>query len=225
MTDALFADNDIALKACVYGFDETIIALFTGNLTVCVLGTAQYVLRKRVRDKRKVTNTASASKSLEAFLATASVVEPTEDDINTAADIEVAAQQIGVPLDSGESLLLALLIAHSSSRLVTGDKRAILALESLVATLSILESAAGRIGCLEQLMLLLVHKLGAQSIRKGICAEPLADKALSICFSCSSPDGFSEENVAAGLKSYINSLQSQAPQMLCSDPDLSAWIS
>jgi hypothetical protein len=70
----------------------------------------------------------------------------------------------------------------------------------------------GRVICLEQLILKLIEVKGFEFVRDRILPMVSCDKSLQICFGVSSP--VTEENVIAGLNSYINDIRQQTPNLL-----------
>src|SRR6185503_5833439 len=122
---------------------------------------------------------------LEQFIAEAIVVEPIDEEQKFAAALELLAQREGLPFDTGESQLCAVLITRAVPQLLTGDKRAIAALARLLDLEDRLEPARGRVRCLEQLVRLLIDRAGIDHVRIAVCAEPSVDRALAMCFSCS----------------------------------------
>jgi hypothetical protein len=130
-----------------------------------------------------------------------------------AADFELAAQRAAVALDSGESQLCAVLITRALPLLFTGDKRAICALEHLFDRDARLNALAGKVKCLEQLVLQPMSADNYCQFRIAICGHPGTDKTMSICFSCRVEEA-TLEGTTAGLKSYINDLRSQANRIL-----------
>jgi hypothetical protein len=97
--------------------------------------------------------------------------------------------------------------------LVTGDKRAIAALERLLALRHEIRGLAGKLVCLEQLVRRLLAEGTGAVIRAAICGEPSVDKALSFCFSCTNPT-MAPESWIEGLTSYINDVRRAAPTLM-----------
>jgi hypothetical protein len=89
-------DNDILLKVACYGLFEGIFP----DARVGVLGAAKYVLRNVIQTKNLTENPESAISSLESFIFSAEVVEPTEQEQSFAADLESHALDLGLNLDS-----------------------------------------------------------------------------------------------------------------------------
>jgi hypothetical protein len=70
----------------------------------------------------------------------------------------------------------------------------------------------GRVICLEQIILKLIEVKGFVFVRDRVVPMVSCDKSLQICFGYSI--SASEENVVAGLNSYINDVRQQAPNLL-----------
>ena len=157
-------------------------------------------------------------------MAAADAVEPDDGEIMLAAEIQETAQRANLPLDGGESQLAAMAMRRVGSTLLTGDKRAVAALEQVAAALNLLAQAAGTVLCLEQAMASLTRAYGAAPIRAKVCADPAADATLSICFGCHSASGFREAEIWASLASYIADLRSHAPTILRTGDDASCLL-
>jgi len=220
MPDCILLDNDVVLKACSYRLHVELLDITTvGGTLPCILEVAQFTLRDLVKRSKKLNDKAAVGAALDIFLGAIERVEPTEAEVELAADFEQLAQELSLELDSGESQLFAILLCRECRALLTGDKRAIAALEKISPP-----EGYGRISCIEQLATSLVSALDYDVLRKKICSEPSTDKALSICFSCSA-DTASSENTLAGLSSYINNIRHSAPNVLSPGDDLSAVLS
>lgn len=204
-------DNDVVLKVAAYGLRA---ALWPrGGREIGILAAARFVVASHIargpgRDK------ARAAEELEALLSDASVLEPTEAEIEFAAEIELAAQRARVPLDPGESQLSAIVLVRTMADLQTGDKRAISGLERLLDDFTRLAPLCGRVHSLEQVVRgALDDGPGFQLIGDAICAEPDLDKTLSICFGCYGSRTTSAETFDR-LRAYIDELRSKAPRVL-----------
>jgi hypothetical protein len=183
---------------------------FTNDLGI--LGAAPFVVRKKIQ-KSAISKGTKAINELNAFLATAVIVEPTDNEQAMAADFELEAQRAGVPLDTGESQLCAVLIVRTLPFLLTGDKRAIQAIEQLLDVDTRLRLVCGKVTSLEQIFLRALSEANQSAYRTAVCSEPNVDKTLTICFSCKSEHA-TPEGVREGLRSYINDLRSQSGQVL-----------
>lgn len=207
-------DNDVLFKgACYRLLSEFVSAIPCDTKATGVLGSAQFVLRRRIRMARLRSNVSEPLRCLMQFLADAQILEPTDGELQMAANLELMAQTLRVNLDSGESQLSAVLVTRNLPVLLTGDKRAIQAIEILLDADARLQAACGRIKCLEQIVKTLLSDATPTTLRAAICGEPDVDKALSICFSCKNPDA-GPDSFLEGLTSYINSLRASARRVL-----------
>jgi hypothetical protein len=208
-------DNDILIKGACYGLLNGLVApAEVVEARIGILGAARFVVPKQIRRKAPQRGVAAAVSTFEEFLQRSQLLEPTTAEQAMAADLELAAQISGLNLDAGESQLCAIVTLRSVPLLLTGDKRAIRAIESLLGSDNRLGALRQRVKCLEQLVLDLLTALGSTAtLRPTICAESHIDKALTICFGCHSPD-ITPQEAELGLQSYIDDLRRDAPQIL-----------
>jgi hypothetical protein len=222
MHELILIDNDIALKLCAYACAGDLIGLdFGKDRRLAMLRVAQYTIERRVKKAKGIRNGDILREQWSVLSAPMDWVEPTADEIELAAELEEQAIRLSVELDSGESQLFAILVYRVSPLLLTGDKRAIHALESIGRSLP-----TERIACLEQVIFTLLQKVGVELLHTRICCEPGVDRTLSIVFACHgkrSPD--SNASIEEGLTSYVISVQKSAPTMLLRTTDLSAIVS
>jgi hypothetical protein len=204
-------DNDVLLKGACYGLLDQLIT--SPYRPAGVLGAALFVVSRRIAKTAFRKNSEIARAGFEAFLLESIVLEPTDDEQTMAADFELAAQRAGVPLDAGESQLCAILVRRVVPVLITGDKRAIRAIELLLDSEPRLCELCGRIRCLEQLVRGALTRDTSSHLRDAICAEPAVDKALAICFSCTNETG-TYDSFVEGLDSYIAALTGEAKRVL-----------
>lgn len=210
----LLMDVDVVIKLAAYDLLEA--TEHPGCETGCsgrrgVTATTRFVAAKRLT--RKAADPAGATARLAAFLDAADELEPTPEEVRLAADIEARAASAGLELDTGESQLFAIAITREEPAVLTGDKRAVAAAETLIAPVSKLALLAARVACLEQATVLAVKRLGALPVRSLVLAEPGMDTAINICFQFTNPavDAAFEPT---GLLSYINSVRAAAPTLL-----------
>jgi hypothetical protein len=207
-------DNDVLLKSGVYDLLEVLLtALPEIGEAVGVLGAARYVLSDALMRRRKTLAPDLILARLVTFIEANEILEPTREEQELAAEFESLAQMTGLALDTGESQLCAILIVRHVPLLITGDKRAIIALENLLNSHVSMAALIGRVRCFEQLIKLSLNAHSGPTIWTSICAHRDIDKALSICFSCASGNT-DLDSVHMGLESYINALKAEAPQIL-----------
>ncbi len=222
--DLILIDNDVVLKACRLALAPDLIALLEPRGQAAILGSARFVLHNRLARRKDVADRASATAALDGLLLAVPAVEPVDGEVMLAAQFEELAQTLGLALEGGESLLFSILVLRPAALLATGDKRAIAAAEAVLARLSAaMGPAIGKVACLEQVVAALLGVLGPEALRRRVCADPEADKALAICFGCGSPS-FSGADAAQGLGSYVGAVRCSAPTLLLPSGDLSAFL-
>lgn len=127
-------------------------------------------------------------------------------------DAEVVARLQSIAgLDAGEIALIAMLCSDPQSILVTGDKRALRALAASGLE-DIVERVAGRIACLEQVVLSALGHLGVRTLATSI--EPHRDLDVAVRCAVPLPPYAVELEVRKGLLSYIEDLRQDVPSLL-----------
>ena len=218
MLESILLDNDVVLKMCAYGAADRLveIATYDGRLP-SILGVAGFSLGTQVRKLRSIVERDSAMANLRVFLDQAGRLEPTDREIGVAADMEEEAIRLGLELDTGESQLAAILLLRCAPLVVSGDKRALLALAAIVP-----EQVNGRFACLEQAVASAISGEGRLiPFRTAVCASRTVDKAIAICFSCS-VSTTTLDQVLDGLRSYTDALRAQTGRLLIASDDLVA---
>jgi len=208
-------DTDVLYKSTIYGLlSRWIAARPFGANRFSMLVAAKYMIHKKISKRPPARGAAVAIAEFEAAVATLNELEPSSEEIKIAAELEHEASNLNLELDGGESILCAILMHRNSDYIFTGDKRAIRAMAELIAQgLAPALLLAEKVVCFEQLLMFLIRNDNASEIRTLICAAPTADKALTSCFSCQSPQA-NVDSWHDGLNSYINSLRREAPGML-----------
>lgn len=221
MQRSVLLDNDVILKACCYRLGEEALACTAlEHAPPSALGVARFVLRDRIARSQQLSDREEASKALAAFMESIRFIEPTDEEAELAAEFEAEAQARALEFDTGESQLFAVLLRRQMPLLVTGDKRAIGAMEQIAPNKS---NATACIACIEQLIAAMVARFDIGALRIRICREPYTDRAISNCFSCSTTEA-SEVSIREGLRSYTNDVRKSAPTMLLPSDDLSALV-
>lgn len=219
MTEGALVDNDIIVKICAYRCGRELLEIATiGDRPPSILAVARHSISSRLGRSRILADQQGAKTEWDRLVSQLTIIEPSSEEVDLAADFETRAIELSLQLDTGESQLLAVLIKRSAPLLLTGDKRAIQAMEEIAPS-----SPRGTVGCLEQLLLAFLNVFDSSTIRSRICAEPSADRATTICFSCSSPS-VSAATIVAGLKSYIANLRAMTPSLLVATDDISAIV-
>jgi hypothetical protein len=220
MTEGIYLDVDVVLKMCTFLFSDELVDTTTlMDVPPSILGVASFTLRSRVKRSRSICNRTSVQTCLEKILSVLQLVEPVKEEIEFAAELEELALEFDLEFDIGESQLFAILIKRNSPLLLTGDKRAIKAIAQIAPN-----DVKNRVACLEQLIIQVISKVGHHNLRQNVCSEREADRAVTICFSCSSSE-VTVDDVRDGLLSYVSEVRSYADHVLIPSDDLSAVIS
>lgn len=212
MLKQVLLDNDVVLKVACYSLPgEMVSATSFDGTRPAMLGVGKFVIWGRLARSSKIADAERAKAAFDYVLQEVALLEPDDEELSMAADLEAAANQSSLELDGGESQLLAILLNRGARLLITGDKRAIHAIGIISKT-----EVGERIACLEQLIAHFVRVAGLGAVHSRICAEPRVDRAISICFGC--PDmATDQEGVLEALASYITHLSSEVPGVLVSD--------
>ena len=192
-------DSDAATCLCKYELVEDLSAALNISIADCfVLPQLRYQLR--LNNLKKATTKLGTL----AAVAQAQLLVSSASEIIVLADSANYVLLEGTPdIDGGELALFAALCASSDSKLLTGDKRSLVALckvEGQVAS----SSYWARILCTEEAIALIIEKFGWEHVSKKVRSRPDANMGLSIIFGRTTAN--SAEVVADGLKSYLNEL-------------------
>lgn len=216
MTCVDVVDNDVVLKLARYRLLGDAARGQAGPTGV--LAAARFVVASRIRRDVVAERQEGLLADLQAYLAHAEILEPSDVELRLALSLEDAAVSRGLPLDVGESQLFAIAVTRGVPELRTGDKRAAEALEELARAGLLPPGHEHLIVCFEQVMLGLLRTLGLETCRPRVCSDQAADRAVTACFACASLP--TVEDVVTGLHSYIHDLRRRCPVMLALDGDL-----
>lgn len=214
MTNRSLVDNDVAIKLARFSvLDRPETTVLVGERPG-VLGALVYVARAHIARKVPADRRAETERQVNAFLARAESVEPSPDELVFAEELEDAAIEAQVPLDAGESQLVAALVHRGYYQwLLTGDKRALSAAELLHARDPRLSALTHACICLEQIFAHLVGALGATAVTGLVELDRGSDRSISSCFPREVDTGH-DQNVLGGLTSYIEHLRRACPNVL-----------
>ena len=198
-----FLDNDIVIKLSAFDlFDGAITILNLDWEQLRVYSAAQYTFRGK-------SYIAQYSESVcQKAIAISQKCQKVEADNS----IEFALLNKVKNIDEGEAALIAATADKDIFWLTTGDKKCLKALATDPNLESVCKRLCGRVICLEQIILKLIEVKGFKFVRDRVLPMVSCDKSLQICFGFSSPAY--EEDVIAGLNSYINEVRQQAPNLL-----------
>lgn len=217
MRERVLLDNDVLIKMSAWQLGGPLTdCLTTASGPPAMLGVAAFVIRRKL-GKIGLQDPAAAEAAFIRLCDALSLVEPTEEELDTAAALEEAANRADLQFDTGESQLAAILLHRGAALLATGDKRAIVALAALAP-----DELAGRIAPLEALLRQIAARIGIEQLRAHICSEPGADRSAAICFACHRRGAILAAEVEACLASYLGDLAKAAEPILIDDAALSA---
>jgi hypothetical protein len=210
-------DNDLILKSVSYGLAEAFWPDGGGG-SMGILGAARYVVGHEIDRASLNRATDAAHSDLAGLLARCEELEPTEEEISLATDIELCGQEQGLALDNGESQLAAIVVTRGLPLLETGDKRAIAALQEARCHLPALEALRGRVRCLEQIARRAIDvEETFDMLSASVCAESGVDRSLSICFGCFGDSPADRATTLQALDQYVRAVRREASEVLVDD--------
>lgn len=215
MSSGTALDTDVLLKVSGWRLADELLQVLVPYGQPGALGLTHLIAPKQIRRKKSLHDLAVAESELIRLLARLHRIEPTPAEVELAAEIVEAATVLNLPLDVGEAQIMAVLICRALALMVTGDKRAIGALDATLRHLGRAGVSNGRIACLEQALMAMAEICGYEAIRTGVCSWPVGDVAAAICFGCGR-ESFDETSARDGLESYIRSVREAAgSEVLC----------
>lgn len=208
-------DNDVLHKlACYQVLSEASETLSRSDGGIGVLGAARFVVGKLLARADAGSGQLVAFKE---FLEFVEILEPTEDEVALAVELEEEALRGGLDIDPGESQLLAIARSRQFRFVATGDKRAIAGVEAASSSIRWLAALRQHIVCLEQVMMALTESVETAELRPKVCSAGSIDKAVRACFGCSGGNATSAD-ICQALSSYVEHLRQVAPTMLAPGP-------
>jgi hypothetical protein len=202
-----FLDNDIIHKLVALNlFYDAIDALQVERSNLQVLPTAWLWFQGQRRKARQYSDVI-----WDASIAVVSGCKQIQVDRDAGCLMENEyLSQFQNDIHDGERELILATRSQPDFVLLTGDKVCMRALPQLKA--EIYGRLAGRVICFEQVVLLLIRRLGFELVKERVVPMRECDKALWACFG--SGDRATEENVVVNLEDYIEGLRREAPGLL-----------
>lgn len=195
-------DSDAAKALCQYGLIEDL-------ATALGVSLSDFSVLSQLRFQLHVADPPKALKKLGTEMAVAQVnlLVSQASEVIVLVDSANYALLEGTPdIDGGELALFAALCEDSSAGLITGDKRSLVALCKVGATIQDSFSWA-QILCLEEALALLVEHFGWSYVSDRVRARLDVNAALSTVFGRSV--AASEQAISEGLQSYLRDVQSR----------------
>ncbi|MBL6431683.1 MAG: hypothetical protein HPM95_13135 [Alphaproteobacteria bacterium] len=117
MPEPCLLDNDVVLKVAAYSLNGAAIGCLTSERVFpAILGVGKFVVRRKAANANRFKQPERITADLEFLLDKLQVIEPTETEIELAADLEETARQLGEAFDAGEAQLFAVLLTRSFLR-------------------------------------------------------------------------------------------------------------
>ena len=215
----ILIDNDVLLKVTGFEISGCIERLLhRPHVSLGILSSAKFVVRSRL--ERKSDSDPNLYQAWDDLYAISLEISPDNTEIQLAAEIEEVAMLENVDLDVGESLLLAVLFNRDARVVITGDKRAIVAVRRIFHEIELKRNC---IASFEQLVMRILLIESFQSLRTRICRRQRVDRTMSICFSCSSTHT-TQSATQNALRSYISDIRLSCMEGLIEGEDLSQVI-
>lgn len=195
-------DSDAARKLCQYELIEELIASLG-----CAMG--DLAVLPQLRFQLRLSNDAKAFEKL----GSAGAVDLAKQLVAVAREVEVSTitanplLELNRPdIDSGEATLFAALWDCPDSSLVSGDKRAFVALAT-VDGIPAIDGLWARMLCLEEALLYLARDGDFQTVSNKVRNRLDVDISIGISFGRSAPAP--QQTVIDALQSYIDHLRHQ----------------
>lgn len=192
-------DSDAARKLCQYQLiHELTRALECALADLAVLPQLIFQLRLNNPENalKKLGSEESVTMAIE-LVRHANTVEVLMEQSNHILDFDRP------DIDSGEAVLFAALYQNAQDRLISGDKRAFVALSNVTDPIST-EGIWARLICLEEAILLILEREGFDQVSAKVRARPDVDKAISLVFGRSQTANHA--SALEALTSYIKDL-------------------
>lgn len=204
MSAICFLDNDAILKLTACNLlAEAMLCLGVERADVYVLESAQHVFRSNQRLRRNYSEQ-TCNLAIEFVLGCQVITPPTD-----LSELDLLNQIVNI--DRGEALLISATANVDVFWLTTGDKRCINAVASSGLE-EIERRLAGRVICLEQVILKLIDREGFELVRDRVIPGRDCDKVLKSAFG--SGRYAEQKNVVETLESYVLDLRNSSQGLL-----------
>lgn len=200
MTALVLLDSDAARKLCQYQLlSELAKALQCSFQNLAVLPQLRFQLRLADRQ--------AAIKKLGSEEAFAQALDLVQNAKAVEVQIEYSNRLLVLDrpdIDSGEAVLFAALVQHNDAQMISGDKRAFVALSKINGE-PLLDTLWVRFMCLEEALLIILDSEDFDQVSTKVRARADVDKALNLAFGRSA--AAERASVRSALSSYIGDLK------------------
>jgi hypothetical protein len=194
---ALVIDNDAFILLSAAGLLQAAIAALGFDGKAVRLATLPFVIGRN----KKLQKQYSGDALIRAKLACDDVSE-----LSSAPSPEILQRLAAVPdIDDGEAVLYGVLHENPNYLLLSGDKRAMIALAGSADLTDVRAKIAGRVVCVEKVISLLLASLGLDHVAKAMLPVRDSSGALKVIFS----DGNCSDEAACtyAVSTYIVDLE------------------
>lgn len=206
----LFLDNDVLEKLASWDLlDDGVRACGFGLDSVRVLPSLKFRLGLAGKKKGRPKYPEDILARLQSFLTAVgecTEAPPTDDD----ALVNVSN------LDAGEAILFVQAASTDGAILLTGDKRSIQAVATAPECAEIANRLAGRVLCLEQVVLRIVDTLGFETVKLRIVNSSALELDTAIHAAFGSRMQAMEHNACGGLERRVQTLADTTGNLLAS---------
>ncbi len=201
MASRLLVDSDVLIKLAHWGLLDQLASSFDLDRSqVSALASLQF---RALRRDGKLFHTPAAADALAGYLSdTSEIPGGRPEDLSRLQGI--------TNLDAGEIELVAACLADPDALLISGDKRAVIALAEL-GPADVANRLEGRVICLEQLLRMIAGRSGSACVIEGVRVRRELDAALR---SVVGPQGCTDAHFLEGMASYVSDLRRQTASLL-----------
>lgn len=199
---ALLADNDVLAKAAHWDLLEVVPRLIEGDWQeVLILDSLRHRAARAAKGKQ------------DRLFAASNVAARLEVVIRDLRPVPLASEAVRgclsdhVGIDSGEQLLFGALIESPDGMLITGDKRALIALPDILPV-EVLAAIQSRCLCTEQLLVCAIDLLGIAEVRARM--RPYIDRDVAARIIMGAACDRPEAEVREALGSYLKDIRAKS---------------
>lgn len=198
----LLADNDVLAKAAHWNLLEAVPRLIAGDWQdVLILDSLRHRAARAAAGKQdRLFASPHVAARLDALIRDLRPLPLASEAVRA-----LLADHVGI--DPGEQLLFGALIESPDGMLITGDKRALIALPELLPV-EVLAAIQGRSLCTEHLLACAVDLLGIAEVRARM--RPYIDRDLAARIIMGAACDRQEAEVRVALASYLNDIRTQS---------------
>jgi len=209
----LYIDNDIVFKLAEYGLLKSFRELVESrNYKIYVLDTLPYIAGfEKASVANRVFKYEGSLDSVREFFKLVSIAKISEQE-----NLDFISRIDHPNLDAGELYLFGCVLESNQSKFLTGDKRAIVALDSFIGLKKITVNQC-EIAFLELVLQAMLNCASPEDVISKVKPMEDVDSSIKLCFSNASIENLS--SISAALNSYIDHLTSKCEHLNFFSPE------